>query len=250
MYTSLKVLATSPPVPAIAYLDNSHYGGGLKFVRANDNNGGGWSAPVVVHEGDSVGLHASLAVVQGQPAIAYYALATTTLLYVRSSDAQGNQWPTARVTIDRTAGIYVTLAVGSKGPVVTYTRESDGLLYFARAQTPDGATWLPPVLIAASAGQKVRFPSLLILASGIPAVAYATQPQSDVVLRLAGDVDGTTWPVAFPNTQTVATGRVCGGTSIGLVGTTPTVAIFDSQQGWIYIRFGEWPSARARARKS
>ncbi len=248
MFTSLKILATTPAVPAIAYQDNSHYGGGLKFVRANDINGGGWSSPVAVHTADGAGMYASLAIVQGQPAIAYYALATTTLFYVRAGDASGSTWPTAPVAVDTTAGSFITLAVATKGPVITYTRESDGLLFFARAQNAEGTSWFAPVLIAEAAGQIVRFPSLLILASGVPAVAYATMPQSDIVLRLAGDVDGATWPVTAPNTQTVATGRVCGGTSIGLVGTVPVVAIADSQQGWIYLRFGKqkvWDSSHA-----
>jgi len=67
-YASLAVVYGRP---AIAYRDSvTNYD--LKYVRASDAAGSSWGTPVTVESSGDVGEYASLAVVAGRPAIAYY----------------------------------------------------------------------------------------------------------------------------------------------------------------------------------
>ncbi len=56
-----------------------------------------------------------------------------------------------------------------------------------------------------------------------------------VFYRTATSAAGTAWN---PSIAVTSNGFVAGATSIALVNNIPTIAMQQSQQGWIYLRFG------------
>ena len=56
-------------------------------MRASDADGAAWSTPVAVDTGAYAGRFASLAVVNGHPAISYYDQFSSVLRYARATDA-------------------------------------------------------------------------------------------------------------------------------------------------------------------
>jgi len=81
-------------LPAAAYLAGSP-DGDLMYVVAKDQLGNSWNLPVRVDTGGGnwVGQYASLAVISGHPAIAYYDMTAGVLKYVIANDAYGLDWP-------------------------------------------------------------------------------------------------------------------------------------------------------------
>lgn len=135
--------------PAIAYFDATN--ANLKYVRATNAAGTAWGTPVVV---DGVafsfncGYWASLAVINGNPAIAYADRSSTqNLLYVRANDANGAAWGTPVLVDAETVdmGEYANLSTIGGVPFIATRRTlgvgvSGTLAYFV-ANDANGATW-------------------------------------------------------------------------------------------------------------
>ncbi len=83
LYASMVVTGGNP---AVAYLDSTN--STLKYVRADDSNGSAWiaSGPHVLDSG-AVGEYASMAVIDGLPAVAYYDGELNQLKYTRAYSA-------------------------------------------------------------------------------------------------------------------------------------------------------------------
>lgn len=91
---------------------------------------------------------------------------------------------------------------------------------------------------------------MIYLNNGNPAVVYSIFPSQSVILRVGSNPDGsgawTTQVVAGPGFQVgLSFGFLsctyttkCGGTGITLVGGVPNIVLFQSQQGWVYLRRG------------
>ena len=114
-------------LPAVSYHDNNN--GLLKYVRATDAAGGNWISPLTV---DTVGTSnietaTSLAIVNGNPAIAYTRFNGATdadLRYVRANNTTGTSW--AAPVVLQTAGdvgYYPSLAVINGAPCVSFYDE-------------------------------------------------------------------------------------------------------------------------------
>ena len=117
--------------PAISYED--HTGHKLKFIRATDASGTTWGAPQILDSG-LVYTH-SLAVVDGNPAIAYGSLLVHEgNRFVRATDASGSNWGTPVVIDGINNPCLQTDALGK--PIVASFDE--GRLEFVRApEFPD-----------------------------------------------------------------------------------------------------------------
>ncbi len=158
--------------PAIAYYDVTL--GDLKYVRANDANGAAWGTPVTPDPGDvgqDVGKFASLAVVNGRPAIAYYDARFSELKYIRANDAEGAAWGDF-TALDKPddVGLYITLKVINGKPAIVYYNQTQGDLKMIRARDADGRSWNPPVTLQAD-GDSGRYAVLGEL-NGNPSVTY------------------------------------------------------------------------------
>jgi hypothetical protein len=144
-YSSLAVVAG---FPAIAYY-RAAGGNDLMYVRALDANGLAWGAPVTVDAAGNTGQYCSLAVVNGNPAIAYYRPSGTQLRYVRATNATGSAWGAPQVLDSapgEDSGKFCSLAVIAGKPSVEYSTESAaGNEYrYIRASDANGAAWLAP----------------------------------------------------------------------------------------------------------
>jgi hypothetical protein len=145
MHASLAVVDGRP---AIAYYDAaSNYD--LKYVRASDATGSSWDTPLTVDSTGDVGKYASLAVVNGNPAIAYYFDGDDDLKYVRADTTTGSSWGTP-VTVDSSGivGECASLAVVGGRPAIAYRHGSTSPhLKYVRASDAAGSSWGTPVTV-------------------------------------------------------------------------------------------------------
>ena len=179
--------------PAIAYQDVSN--GDLKYIRALDGLGANWGAPVVVDTGGAtsqkVGQFASLAIVNGRPAVAYYDADLKRLLYVRSSDINGTSWgapqaldptphtvtngpPSFTVTTqtdNADRGQNATLRVINGRPAVVYYDATVKKLRYLHATDADGTAWSTPLEL--DSGTQVGLFGTLAQVNGNPSVTYS-----------------------------------------------------------------------------
>ncbi|MBN1979233.1 MAG: hypothetical protein JW918_17695 [Anaerolineae bacterium] len=139
MGTSLAVVGGNP---AISYYDNLN--GALKYARATDATGTAWTL-MTVDDGPSstaLGGSSSLMVVNGNPAIGYWAYWSFTsngVKYARATDATGTAWVSTTVDSgDLYFGQGPSLAVVDNHPAISYWGGTfdDGLRY-VRSDNPN-----------------------------------------------------------------------------------------------------------------
>jgi PKD repeat protein len=141
----------------------------------------------------------SLAIVGGNPAIAYFQFSTGNLRYIRAADSLGTSWnPPITVGIPGEAGASPSLAVLSNGqPAIGFTGpvngNDDADLRYIRALSNFGAT-------PADWGPTVEFPTeasavqLAVMADGHPAMCYnETILTNALFFRRADDLVGDFW---------------------------------------------------------
>jgi hypothetical protein len=130
-----------------------------------------------------VGLHSSLEVVNGRPAISYYDETFDDLLYVRSNDADGTSWGTP-VEVDAPAGGLdvgpaSSLAVVGGVPVISYVDASNDNLKYVEALDVDGSSWGTPLVIDASGD--ISGCTSLAKVGGEPGIAYHDDRNGDLL---------------------------------------------------------------------
>jgi hypothetical protein len=211
--------------PAIAYYDATNLD--LRYVRATDVSGTTWGAPIAVAStGGSVGQYASMAVINGNPAVSYYDAIAGDLIYVRSSDVNGAAW-SAPVTVEATnnVGQYTSLAVINGNPAISYYDVTNGDLRYVQASNVSGTAWNTPVAVATT-GTVGQYSSLTTV-NGNPAIAYydATVANLNLNYVRATNVNGTAWgtPV-IPE----ATGTVGQYASLIVANGDPAVCYYDA----------------------
>ncbi|HUW94219.1 MAG TPA: hypothetical protein VMW58_00380 [Anaerolineae bacterium] len=229
-YASLAVVDGHP---AIAYYDYSpNYD--LKYVRASDATGSSWGMPLTVDSGGWVGEYASLAVVDGHPAIAYYDDgASYDLKYVRATDATGSSWGTP-LTVDSTGtvGWYASLAVVENRPAIAYYDAGSDNLKYVWASDATGSSWGSPLTVD-SAGDVGAYASLAVV-DGRPAIAYFDNSNDDLKYVRASDATGSSWGTPL----TVDSGGLVGKyASLAVVENRPAIAYFDDTNDALkYVR--------------
>lgn len=209
--------------PAVAYFDGTNTN--LKYIRANENKGTSWAAPVTaVASASSVGQYTSLTTVNGFPAIAYYDVTAGDLKYVRATDANGTAWGTP-VTVEATnnVGQYASLVVVNGNPAIAYYDVTNGDLRYIRATDANGTAWGTPVAVT-TANNIGQFASMVV-ANGNPAIAYYDVTNSDLRYVRSSDINGAAWgtPVALETTNNI--GQYA---SLKIVNGNPAVAYYDA----------------------
>ncbi len=180
--------------PAVAYQDVSN--GDLKYIRALDGLGASWGAPVIVDSGtnngsQNVGQFASLAVVNGRPAVAYYDSGLKRLIYVRANDGNGSAWgtpipldPVSRTvnsgfpffttstqTENADRGRNATLRVINGRPAILYHDATATRLRYIHASNADGTSWGTPLEL--DSGRETGLYGSLMELNGNPSVTYS-----------------------------------------------------------------------------
>ena len=222
-YASLQVVNGNP---AIAYYDGDpNYN--LKYVRANDINGSTWGTPSTADSDANVGVHASLAVVDGRPAIAYLDQSNWDLKYVWADDVNGSNWGTPVIVDgDGIVGAWPSLAVVDGRPAIAYVGNSSPDLKYVRADDASGSDWGTPVTLD-SAGDVGAYASLAVV-DGHPAISYYDADNDDLKYVWASDATGSSWgsPVAVDSA-----GDVGQWASLAEVDDRPAIAYYDYTNG-------------------
>lgn len=198
-YCSLAVVNGQP---AIAYQDQTN--SDLKYIRANDADGATWGAPVFAESnaGAQLGYDASLAVVNGRPAIAHFDLTNRLFIYVRASDANGTAWASpvtadTMPTSDFSLTQELSLAVVNGRPAICHTQRtqvsgvSDDNLVFVRANDADGTSWGASLTVESTGF--VGSGCSLAVVGGHPAIGYYDQTNTDLKFVRATDANGGSW---------------------------------------------------------
>ena len=157
--------------PAIAYYSSGSQR--LEFVRALDSDGLLWGDAVIVDDVSNAGLGASMAIVNGQPAVAYGRGASEfSLMFVRALTADGSAWgaPVVADAAQVTGTEHISLAMIQSRPAIAYLHVSFGDLRYVRANDSVGSSWAPPRIVDFE-GSVGEWPGL-IQSSGRPAISY------------------------------------------------------------------------------
>ena len=141
-YTSLEEVNNNP---AISYYNREEER--FEYIRATDGVGNNWGSPVVVDDSipSSFHSHTSLAVVNGNPAIAYHDDDNQDLKYVRATNENGTSWGTpVRVDSINNTGDGPSLAVVNGKPAIAYNKGSGSRPYYVQALNNTGSAWGTP----------------------------------------------------------------------------------------------------------
>jgi hypothetical protein len=217
--------------PAVAYRDDD--GGKLFYIRSVDASGTSWPPSAIVRvDGaiDSAGQFASLAEVDGRPAISYYA--NGDLRYVRANDAAGMSWPSP-ITIDgatSNVGRDTSLALIGGKPAIAYQSPNTGEILYAWADDAAGTSW-NTASVEGSIGA-YRQHSSLVEVGGKPAIALTNQTDGGIRYAVLTGSDPATpgdWTV-------IAIDSVGKNPSLAIVGGQPAIA-YDDGSNVRFTRF-------------
>lgn len=176
--------------PAIVFF--SDMDGKLMYMRADDPAGESWGDPVTASSGWT--YQYSMAIVNGNPAIAYYDGANNgRLVYVRATDSTGSSWgPPVTVNSTDYSGPDPSLCVVDGYPAITSYQDNGPYdLLYHRATDANGNAWGAPITVD-SAGY-VGYDSSLLIVNGNPAISYLDNSNNKVKYIRANDTAGTTW---------------------------------------------------------
>jgi uncharacterized delta-60 repeat protein len=133
---------------------------------------------------------ASLAMVEGRPAIAWADGQAAAIKYARALDGAGAAWGTP-VTVDTSTAMIpeICLRTVNGNPAVCYFDAAMGKLMFARASDSTGSVWSPPVSLFSSG--LARHITMEIV-GGNPAIAFQSGI-GNLMYRRSTTPDGSTW---------------------------------------------------------
>jgi hypothetical protein len=186
-----------------------------------------------------VGRYASLAVIDGKPAISYFADGANQLKFIHADAAvptSAADWTTTpSYTIDTTtdAGEFGTslIEIGGKAAIAYH---ANGSLKFARASVASPTIAGQWTLSTIESGGVGKWPSLANVA-GLPAVAYVDETNADLRYAYAGDVDGTSWTALLVDGDN-RTGAF--GLSLVAFGGLPVIAYHESVSADLLVATG------------
>ncbi len=179
-------------------------------LRVTDNSGAtatasetvyvrGWQGAYVSEPGAG-GQYLSMAVVSGNPAIAFYNADDTNLYYQRASDSQGASWGSPQLLDANFAtGVYPSMVVVNGVPAISYYNTSSGDLLYIHAFDANGDSWQAPLAIDQT-NDTGEYTSLQVV-SGFPAISYMYTTGQKLRYVRATDAIGDFWgsPVTVDN---------------------------------------------------
>jgi hypothetical protein len=224
--------------PALSYYNVSEKN--LMFARNSAADGSGTWTITTVDSAGSVGRGTSLAVVNGNPAIAYYADTDGSIRFARNSAADGSgAWTVT--TVDNSGnnigGTPSLVALSDGTPAIAYRDTVNQDLKFARNSVADGSgTWT--ITTVASAGNQGAFASLAVLSTGVPAIAYYDQTNTNVKFARNSAADGSgAW------TSSTVESATAGDYSLAIIAGNPTVSFYKQVGAGRELRYARNSSA-------
>lgn len=186
----------------------------------------------VVTNGEYASQYCSMAIVNGNPAMAYRGgdISELDLFYVRASNANGTAWGEPIRLYTNGYASYCSLAMVDGSPAIGfYNSSSDDLLYI-RASDTNGAAWgtAAEVLTNGNIGQHVS----LAVINGNPAMSSYYSTSNDLVYVRATDSQGTAWGAPV----TVATSMHTYGTSLLTVNGNPAISFASFDSDLMFVR--------------
>lgn len=175
-------LAVVVGVPAIAYHDRDQQR--LMFVRASNTLGtGSWLAPQIVTDDLlAQAVDPSLAVISGNPAIAYYNWGESELRYVRATSETGSEWVQEPVTVHDGGNFRPSLCQVAGHPAIAFQPNSFDI-YYEVAVDSTGTDWSALPRDIDEGSDDHWNPSLAVI-SGIPGVAYTRRDAFDNIFLM------------------------------------------------------------------
>lgn len=167
----------------------------LRFARATDATFGSWQVTTISNASPH---HASLSVVDGNPAVAYLADVTPFIIFDRASSPTGDSWNNQpEVAVGAVSGASpraITLVVADGNPALIFEMEdpadSNRAVFFIRALDAQGADWpLAPTRITPLGTGSDRLSGRMV--NGRPAAAFQS---GEAAFTRALDAQGAAWP--------------------------------------------------------
>ncbi|OYW77539.1 MAG: hypothetical protein B7Z37_03680 [Verrucomicrobia bacterium 12-59-8] len=231
--TSLAVVNGNPAIAYLRWIPNNRWG--LGYLRALDSNGTSWGPAVTLDDtSDHVGLHSSLAVINGHPAISYYDPTNLDLKYMRALDPNGAAWG-SRVTLDYNGevGSFTSLAEVNGSAAISYYDATHGDLKYIRAQDSSGWNWpVPDTVDAGVQSGSVGYATSQAIVNGLPAIAYYDTTNGALKYMRALDANGLNWD----SPVTIDGAGDDGYLSLTTVNGKPAIAYFGKNAVLKYVR--------------
>jgi PKD repeat protein len=227
---SLAVLANGQPAIGFTGPVNSVDDAELRYVRALSNfgtNASDWDIPLEFDEDASAVQLAVLA--DGHPAICYNeTVLTNSLFFRRADDLAGDFWgPQVSVDGNIGAGDWSALRVVDGNPAIAYYEDNgtlqfpqQGVLKYARADTPDGSSWSFQTLDDTGGD---AFVSMAVI-GGRPAISYYDFADGELRYIRADDAQGVQWPLNFELVDGAGALDVGWFSSLTTIGGIPSIA--------------------------
>lgn len=227
-----------------AFADFSYPAGGRMnlTLRVTDDNGAtdttsfpidveGWEK-ILIDDRDGAGTDPSLALIDGNPAIAYGDTGGN-INYVRATDSTGDTWGGALALSNVFSASEITMMEVDGGPGIAYrrTQVGDNGIHYAWSPVPSGAGWNRETI---STGANDHSPSLQVV-GGYPAIAYvwdSAAPDLPYTLSYirSSEVSGTgsgSWD-SFPSLIFTANYMVLDKQSLVLTQDKPSIFFLDN----------------------
>lgn len=187
--------------------------------------------------GGNTGQFTSQAIVNGNPAVAYYNVTDRNLMFARNSAVDGSgSWTIVTVDATGDVGQNCSLAVVNGNPAISYFAGTGDLKY-VRASDASGTSWGAPVTVRISLNgggfATGQYTSLAVI-NGNPAISYCTSYYLDLNYVRAKDPNGTSWgtPVVLDE-KASSIGLF---NSLAVVNGNPAVSYYDDGGDLKYVR--------------
>ncbi len=230
--------------PAIAYLEESAAINGVVYKRALDSRGTAWGPPVLISNPESA-TYATLAIIKGHPAVAYFAPVGSLIRYVRADTTTGDSqddWTMTPVTVGVATALFlsINLADVAGNPALAWTDQAT--LRYTRATGADGdgsdpADWANAPFILDNSGQVDWQPQLEVVA-GKPAICYINYVNKQArYIRAITDTGAT--PAEWPAVSIIVSGAhsCTNRVDLAIVNGRPAISFYDTPlSGLLYVR--------------